>query len=165
MVTLQRLPPFLWPLSARVASHKTASQGRQFLKSIINSCLPSAFDDLLILLLWKETLFFEAAADLEAISIKTEEGVLVVAFLFRNWKNMEKFNFNSEAAMLVKNNPTGIGQKQLFRSSSTMAILTERVPFDFKIFAVRICTRKEFKTIPSTPQIRKKTVINESINY
>ena len=77
---------------------------------------------------------------------------------------MEKFNFNPEAAMLVKNTTTGIGQKQLFRSSSTMAILTERVPFDFKIFAVRICTRKEFKTIPFTPQIRKKTVINESIN-
>ena len=77
---------------------------------------------------------------------------------------MEKFNFNPEAAMLVKNT-TSIGQKQLFRSSSTMAILTERVPFDFKIFAVRICTRKEFNSIPFTPQIRKKTVINESINY
>ena len=147
-----------------MASHKTASQGRQFLKSIINSCLPSAFDDLLILLLWKETLFFEAAADLEAISFQNRRRSSRRRVLVPELKNMEKFNFNSEAAMLVKNNSTSIGQKQLFRSSSTMAILTERVPFDFKIFAVRICTRKEFKSIPFTPQIRKKTVINESIN-
>ena len=99
-----------WPLIKR-------PQGRQFLKSIINSCLPSVFDELLILL-WKEILFFEAA-DLEAISSKRKKEFSLCSFSgIETWKSstliLKPQCWSKIQPALVKNNFFEVVRQWLF---------------------------------------------------